>query len=106
MASTNRTSALVTPTLATNSNATRGRIIACSSHAERLQIGNLPAAVGERVEPYAHLLEQRQMKIGERCRLLVSDVPCPFLLAGPAPGQDDREVGVIVDVGVSHAAAQ
>ena len=50
-------------------------------------------------------VEQRQVQVGQRRRLGVPDVPAAAHSAGRAAGDDDRQVHVIVDVGIAHAAA-
>src|ERR1017187_10389880 len=80
--------------------------IASWLHRERFeQLIDLAAAVGEGVEADSHLFEQREVEVGERRRLLLADVaPAPHL-AGRAAGDEDRQVRMVVEVGVAHAAA-
>ena len=54
---------------------------------------------------HSHLVQQGQMQVRERCRFLVPDVPRAFEPAGRAAGDHDREIDVIVNVGIAHAAA-
>ena len=75
------------------------------SHAERgKQIGDLAGAVAEAVDVHADFVEEREVQIGERHGLVVADVSIAFHPACRAPGDEDRQVGVIVHVGVSNAA--
>ena len=75
-------------------------------HRQRLkQLIHLAPAVGERVEPDAHLVEQRQVQVGQRRRLGEADVAAASHSARGAAGDEDRQVVVVVQVGVAHAAA-
>ena len=60
----------------------------------------------KRVQMHAHLVEQRQVEIRQRRRILESDVPAALEARASPAGHHDRQVRVIVDVGIAHAAAQ
>ena len=55
---------------------------------------------------HADLVQQRQVQVGERRRVVEADVPSTLELRAAAARDHDRQVRVIVDVGVAHAAAQ
>ena len=77
-----------------------------SSNAQRFeQRVHLAVAVAELVEADAYLIEQCEMKVGQRRGFVETDVPSALHAAGSAPGHDDREVRVVVHVRVAHAAA-
>ena len=82
--------------IAVNANATN----VATGHLQRQQFIDLALAVGERIHPDAGAFEQRQVQVGERCRFGVADVPAPLTLPAAA-GDEDRQVDVIVDVGVA-----
>ena len=62
-------------------------------------------AVSEGVETDADFFEECQVKVGERRGLGVLNVAASFELARRAAGDQDRQVDMVVDVGVAHAAA-
>src|SRR5437763_13492845 len=66
---------------------------------------DLASAVGERIETNADSVEQGQVQIRERRRLDVLDVAAAANLPGSAAGDDNRQVYVVVNVGITHAAA-
>src|SRR5437764_13823466 len=66
---------------------------------------DLAGAVGERIETNADSVEQRQVQIRQRRRLDILDVPAAANLPGSAAGDDDRQVDMVVNVGITHAAA-
>src|SRR5262249_31675007 len=62
-------------------------------------------AVHERVHMNAHPIEQREMKVGQRRSLLIFNMS-PTLQAGSCAACDqDRKVVMIVQTGITHAAA-
>src|SRR5688572_11592910 len=73
---------------------------------ERLEIRHASSAIDEGVQMHADLVEQRQMKVRQRRRVLVSDVAAALEPRASSTSDDDRQVRVIVDVGISHAAAE
>src|SRR4051812_30757956 len=72
---------------------------------ERKQFINLPLAVGKGIHADTDTLEQRHVQIGERRGLGILDVPSALDAGSSATRDEDREVHVIVNVGVAHAAA-
>jgi hypothetical protein len=64
------------------------------------QLVDLAVTVGERFKLYAHLLEKRQVKVGQRRRLLVANVPSATHLTCSAASNNDGEIRVIVHVGI------
>src|SRR5215203_5422434 len=73
---------------------------------ERLEIRHASSAIDEDVQMHADLVEQRQMKVCQRRRVLVSDVAAALEPRASSTSDDDRQVRVIVNVGISHAAAE
>src|SRR4030095_15862775 len=69
------------------------------------QLIHFAIAIGERVEMDADLVEQRQVEIGQGGRLGVFDVTPAFQSAGGATGDKDRQVCVVMHVGIANAAA-
>src|SRR5262245_28892368 len=53
------------------------------------QLVHLPLAVAERVEPHAHLVEQRQVEVGQGRRFGKADVAAALHLAGGAAGDEN-----------------
>ena len=62
-------------------------------------------AVGERVEPNANFVQQRQVQVGQRGRFFVLDMPSAPQIPGGTACHDDRQIDVIMHVRVTHAAA-
>ena len=81
------------------------RIAACSQSCRLAQVVEFSVAVGELVERNADLVEQREMQIRERRRVLVANVTPTFHSPRRPPRNNDRQVRVIMKVGVAHAAA-
>src|SRR5262245_29944501 len=84
------------------------RIIVSPRSAKALQSQQLvdfSLAVRELVQPYANLVEQREVQVREWRWFGVLDVPPALHLSGAAAGDDDRQVDVIVNVRIAHAAA-
>src|SRR6186713_2397742 len=73
---------------------------------ERLEIGDATGAVHEAVQMHADFVEQRQMEIRQRCRVLVSDVATALEPRASSTRDHDRQIRVIVNVGIPHAAAE
>src|SRR5687768_14587037 len=71
---------------------------------ERQQLINLPLAVGERVEADTGPFEQREVQIRQRRGLRVLQVTGALEPVGATPGDQDRQVHMIVDVGIAHPA--
>src|SRR6185437_5160623 len=69
------------------------------------QLIHLPPAIAKRVEPHAHLVEQRQVQVGQRRWFGEADVPAALHPAGGTAGDKDRQIVVVVPVGVTHTAA-
>src|SRR4029077_2103214 len=69
------------------------------------QLIHLSTAVGKRVEVDADFVEQRQVEIGQRCRLGELDVAPAFHSARRATGDKDRQVRMVMYVGIADAAA-
>ena len=77
-----------------------------ASNRQRLkQPIHLAFAVGKRVEVDAGFVEQRQVEIGERGRFGELDVTPASHSAGRATGDQDRQVRMVMDVGIADAAA-
>src|SRR5947207_492648 len=76
------------------------------SNGQRLkQLVHLARAVRELIEVDAHFVQQRQVQIRQRGRLAVFDVtPAFHSRCGPASDQD-RQVRVVMHVGIADAAA-
>src|SRR4051812_3658804 len=72
---------------------------------QREQFIDLTLTIGKRVHPHTDALEQRQVEIRQRRGFRVLDVPPACNTGGAAPGDQNREIYVIVDVGIAHAAA-
>src|SRR5688572_25944785 len=66
---------------------------------------DFPRAVLERIEPHSHRVEQRQVEVRKRRRLVVLDMTSAAHLAGCPACDNDGQVHVIVNVGIAHAAA-
>src|SRR4030095_4358859 len=62
-------------------------------------------AVGKRVEVNPDFVEEGQVKIGQRGGGGVFDVTPTLHAASSATGDEDREVGVVMDIGIADAAA-
>src|SRR5262245_58088257 len=72
---------------------------------ESQQLIDFASAVGEGVHVDTDFFEQREMEICQRPRLGVLDVTGAFDRARTAAGDKDRQVHVIVHVGIAHSAA-
>src|SRR4030095_8911262 len=73
---------------------------------ERLEIGDAAGAVYEAIPTHADFFEARPMEIRQRRRVLVSDVAATLEPRASSTRDDNRQVRVIVDVGIAHAAAE
>ena len=76
---------------------------------QRQRLGDLtgPArAVDEAVEANAHAVEQREVQVRQRRLLRIPDVIAALDAADAAARDDDRQVAMIVDVRIAHAAAE
>src|SRR5579883_214013 len=69
------------------------------------QFIHLPPAVAKRVETHAHFVEQCKVQVGQRRRFREVNVPAALHLARGPAGDKDRQIVVVVPVGVAHAAA-
>src|SRR6266516_1867257 len=69
------------------------------------QLLDLALAVCESVEMHPCHIEQRQVKIGQRRRFRILDVTPSLDPACSAAGDKDRQVYVVMLVGIAHAAA-
>ena len=69
------------------------------------QLIHLPVAIGKGIEVDAHFIEQGQMQVGQRGRLRVLEVAIAFHAEGRAARDEDRQVRVVVDVGIADATA-
>src|SRR3954468_741887 len=65
------------------------------------QFLNLAAAVGERVEPHAHLVQQSQVQIRERRWFRIAYVAPALQLARPAPGDKNGQIHMVVLVAIT-----
>src|SRR5690606_34580132 len=76
-----------------------------SSTSSQRELFDATGAVGERIERYADFVEQGEVKIGQRHRLVVLDVLAALKASTRAAGDNDGQIDVIVHVGVAHTAA-
>src|SRR2546429_7558487 len=67
----------------------------------RGQFVNLSLAIGKRIEMCTHFVEQRQVQIGQWRGLLKLDVTSAFHAACRAARDQNREILVVMHVGVS-----
>ena len=67
--------------------------------------GDFAVAVAEFLDLHSRFIEEGEVEIGEWGGFVKADVAAAFHRSGGATGDDDGEVLVVVDVGVSHAAA-
>src|SRR5213078_4162061 len=83
-------------------------LASCASESDRKrleQFVNSAVAVGKRVEVDADFVEERQVEVGERSRLVILDVTPALHPACRAADDKDRQVRVVMDVGIADAAA-
>ena len=81
-------------------------IVPDESHRKWLkQLIHLAIAVGKRIEMDADFVEQRQVEIGQRRGLGELDVTPAFHSACRAAGDEDRQVRVVMHIGIADAAA-
>src|SRR5437868_6938163 len=69
------------------------------------EVFDFSAAVPERIQMNANVIQQREVEVGEGCSLLVLNMPSPLQAGSGAAGDQDRKVVVIVKAGITHAAA-
>src|SRR5438093_4944782 len=75
-------------------------------HRQRFeQLIHLAVAIGEFVQVHADLVEQSQVEIGQWCRLREFNLAPAFHASRRSTGDKDRQVTVVVHVGIAYAAA-
>ena len=70
-----------------------------------VDVCQLACAVAKLIDFHTRAVQQREMQIGQWRRTLVADVAVPLETGRSTTGHEDRQVYVVVDVGVADATA-
>src|SRR5262249_6328220 len=68
------------------------------------EVFDFSGAVHERIQMNANAIEQREVNIGQRCSLLIANMPTAFQPGSGAASHQDRKIVMIVKAGITHTA--